>query len=190
MDIEKVSAEIIKLTNAITRLGQPDWLDYLQVIASIISIIISAIAVVMAVRVPKQISNRQDQISLFDKRFAAYDVFLRYEAFATGIVEIDDIKKYREGFMDMFFLDESSEFEAEKAVYKLVQISTPLQHMPFLFDNITDLEMDVLFSSMLNFVIAISTNNDTEESKNKLVNSINAFKEKHIKTIRDTLTIK
>ena len=189
MDIERIFEEITKLTNAISCLGQPNWLDYLQVIASIVSIIISALAVIMAVSVPKKISNRQDQISLFDKRFAAYDIFLRYEAFATGLVGFDDIKKYRESYMNMFFLDESSEFEAEKAIYKLVQISTPLQHMPFLFENITDSEMDILFSSMLDFIMAISINSEVEASKDKLVNNIKAFKEKHIKSIISTLKI-
>ena len=57
MDIERIYEEITKLTNAISCLGQPNWLDYLQVIASIVSIIISALAVIMAVSVPKQISN-------------------------------------------------------------------------------------------------------------------------------------
>lgn len=180
---------IDKLLETIELLGQPNWFDYLQVISSILSIIISAWAVIMAVKIPKKIAEKQDKISLFDKRFAAYDVFLRYEAFATGIVGIYDIKIYREGFMNMFFLDESSEFEGNKAIYKIVQISTPLQHMPFLFENITDSEMGVLFSSMMNFVVAISKNIDVEESKDRLVSNINTFKEKHIKSIIDTLKI-
>ncbi len=187
MDLERIFNEI---TRAISCLGNPNWIDYVQIISSIISIIISAFAVIMAIRVPKEISNRQDQISLFDKRFAAYDIFLRYDAFTTGIDELEGIEIYRECFMDMFFLEERTEFEFQKALFKLVQLSTPLQHMPFLFENITDSEMDMLFSSMFGFVSAISNNSNVEECKERLVNNIKEFKEKHLESIVGTLKIK
>ena len=54
--MEKLIEELII---AIQSLGQRGWFDYIQLVATVTSIIISAIAVFVAVKIPKQIAEQQ-----------------------------------------------------------------------------------------------------------------------------------
>lgn len=72
MEIEKIINELTKLINAITKLGQHDWFDYIQLSFAILGVGISAWAVWMAKRIPEKIAYNQDKIALFDKRMKYY----------------------------------------------------------------------------------------------------------------------
>ena len=62
--------------------------------------IASAIAIFVAIRVPKKIAERQDSIALFEKRYSAFDAFV----FLTSVAERFDKDDYKESdikpFMD------------------------------------------------------------------------------------------
>ena len=62
--------EIHNIANSIDALAQPRFIDWLAVILSGFSIIISGIAIIFAVRV----ANKQNKITLFEKRYQCYDV--------------------------------------------------------------------------------------------------------------------
>ena len=177
------------LVNAVISLGHTSRLDYIQLIASFVSIIISAIAVIMAVRIPKKIADKQDKITLFDKRFEAYNVFLRYEAFAFQIHNIEGVENYKKQFIIAFYSNEIVEFQGMIALGKLQQLSTPLQHISFLFDNITDTELAELFSSICDFVVAMAKNVNVEECKDRFIRSVRIFELNHIEHIRTELQL-
>ena len=46
--------------------------DWISILVSIAAVVASIIAIVYAIRVPKEIADRQDKIALFDKRCEAY----------------------------------------------------------------------------------------------------------------------
>ena len=167
------------LTDAITALNCPNWLDYIQLVASIVSIIISAMAVIMAVRVPKKIADKQDKIALFGKRFASYEVFLIYEAFAWQVEQMEGINNYKKLFVNIFYSEENVGFHGKEALVQLKQSSITLQHASFLFKNITDEELAQLFESICDFVVAMEKNINVEECKNIFVGYVKAFREKH-----------
>lgn len=60
------------LTNAILDLGKNNWLEYVQLFATVVSIIISGLAVYYAVNIPKKIADQQNKIALFEKRHNTY----------------------------------------------------------------------------------------------------------------------
>jgi len=187
METEKIFDAITQIINAIKRLGHPNWLDYLQVIASIMSIIISALAVIMAVRIPKKIADKQDKIALFDKRFGAYQIFAKYSAFAEQIKNTNGIENYRNEFVNMFGLNVMDEFSGTIALGKLIQVSEPIKNAVFLFDNITDEELTKLYSSICSFVVSLSNNDNVEKRKIEFVENANNFWVKHIEDMRCVL---
>lgn len=60
-----------ELISAIQQLGQPGCIDYIQMIATVVSVVISGVALFYAISVPKKIASEQNKIALFEKRFMA-----------------------------------------------------------------------------------------------------------------------
>ena len=175
------------ISDAILSLGEPNIYDYLQIITSFISVIISTIAVIIAVKIPRKIAEKQDKIALFDKRFASYEVFLTFEAFAYQIDKLSDIKNYKKQFMIIFYNNLDAEFNGIDALTILKSLSLKLQQLVFLFDNITNSEVSKMLESVCDFVIAIEKNKNVEECKNIFVNHVKVFREKHHETILSAL---
>ena len=65
-----------ELINAIQDLGKISWIEYIQLVATVISIIISGLAVYCAVKVPKKIADEQNKIALLEKRTEIYLYFV------------------------------------------------------------------------------------------------------------------
>lgn len=86
---------------AIQSLGQKDCFDYIQLVATVISIIISAIAVYIAVRIPKQIAEQQNKIALFEKRFECYIVIQRITTFALKIKDSKNSEDIKARFLSI-----------------------------------------------------------------------------------------
>ena len=76
-----------ELIGAIQELGNISWLDYVQLIATVVSIIISAMAVFYAVKIPKKIAEEQNKIALFEKRHLFYLTLCKCISFFDGIEE-------------------------------------------------------------------------------------------------------
>ena len=60
-----------ELISVLQELGQPGCIDYIQMIATVISVGISGAALFYAISVPKKIASEQNKIALFEKRFTA-----------------------------------------------------------------------------------------------------------------------
>lgn len=58
-----------ELIKAIEELGNLSWIDYAQLGLTIVTIIISALALFYAIKVPKRIAEDQNRIALFEKRY-------------------------------------------------------------------------------------------------------------------------
>ena len=58
-----------ELINVIQDLGKISWFEYIQLVATFVSILISGFAVFYAVKVPEKIAGEQNKIALFEKRY-------------------------------------------------------------------------------------------------------------------------
>lgn len=65
--------------------SQPGWVEYLTVGISFLGVLFSVVAIIFAARVPKIIADRQDKISLFEKRYYAYSSLLTVQSFARTL---------------------------------------------------------------------------------------------------------
>ncbi|MFR8710954.1 MAG: hypothetical protein ACLVEN_01815 [Anaerotignum lactatifermentans] len=109
--MEKLIEELII---AIQSLGQRGWFDYIQLVATVTSIIISAIAVFVAVKIPKQIAEqqlkleskielrqedlerRQIKISLYEHRLKYWNVAKDIYFFLKSYLDFMDKTNYKE----------------------------------------------------------------------------------------------
>ena len=109
--MEKLIEELII---AIQSLGQRGWFDYIQLVATVTSIIISAIAVFVAVKIPKQIAEqqlkleskielrqedlerRQIKISLYEHRLKYWNVAKDIYFFLKSYLDFMDKINYKE----------------------------------------------------------------------------------------------
>lgn len=95
-----VESELVQainnIANNVDALAQPRFIDWLAVVLSIFSIVISGAAIWFAVRVPKTIADRQNKITLFEKRHDSYSAILSLEVFARAL----DQKMFQKGARD------------------------------------------------------------------------------------------
>ena len=80
-----------ELIKAIQELGNLSWIDYIQLGLAFITIIISALALFYAIKVPKRIAEDQNRIALFDKRYEE----IKNNAFFDKQKYIADIDWYK-----------------------------------------------------------------------------------------------
>lgn len=80
-----------ELIKAIQELGNLSWIDYVQLGLSIVTILISALALFYAIRVPKKIAKEQNNIALFEKRYEFYIIFTKSTAFVK-VIEQSSVK--------------------------------------------------------------------------------------------------
>jgi len=181
---------IDELLKTIEFLGQPNWLDYLQVIASVLSIIISAWAVIMAIKIPQKIANKQDKIALFNKRFSAHSILQKYVVFASLIKRFTDMterKIFIEMFLTVFFDGNKQIHESKNEIIELTNISIPLKHMPFLFENISVEEIEEMIGSLTDLIFTITGDFDIKKSKQKYIEVVEQFNAKHSEEILASL---
>lgn len=69
----------------IQSLGQKDWFDYIQLVTTMVSVLISIAAIIFAIKVPQKIADRQDRISLFEKRYDCYTTIQKFLVVARQI---------------------------------------------------------------------------------------------------------
>lgn len=75
------------ITNAINNHTKPGIYEWITLVISGLSIIISTIAIFVAILIPKQIAVEQNKIALFEKRFEAYQEIKVINDFLNGYFE-------------------------------------------------------------------------------------------------------
>lgn len=189
MEIEKIFNELTKLINAITKLGQLDWFDYIQLTFAILGVGISAWAVWMAKRIPEKIAYNQDKIALFDKRFNAYNAFQTIETFVDLIKNEERVEEYRKILVMIFYDGNNVQFEVINAMLRFREIAKPIEHMMFLFNDISEFELEEILNNICEFINAIDTEKDVELYKQKCIKVVDNFYQKHNSDICGMLKI-
>ncbi len=146
------------IVNFIRELGRGDFIDYIQLLVTAIGIIISALAVYYAVKVPKTIAKEQNKIALFEKRFETYTELNKtfYYRVVTEVALGNYILKRK---IKRPYMDESEwykEFRLKKSVLQKASflfnkpISERLNEISVLLENYYDNEI-VLGEGIDNF---------------------------------------
>ena len=189
MEIDKILNEITNLINTITSLGQRDWFDYIQLVFAILGMGISAWAVWMTKRVPEKIASNQDKITLFDKRFQAYEI-LEKHIWCSQLLKDSSNNSYKDLIAFVFFDGDENAFEYRTVLLKLEQLFAPLKRMSFLFDDIKKEEIDKIMSLLGCFIKSFFDNDsNVENCKQYYIECVEDFKAKHHDKILKSLKL-
>lgn len=143
------------LIKAIQELGNLNWMDYVQLIATVISIIISACAVYYAVNIPKRIAEEQNKIALFEKRYELYIIFTKSTAFVK-VIEQSSVKTKENAqhlFVNMLSgknLDNISQSGLEdEAKLVLYDVVATLGQAKYLFNLESDRSLEIFSNDLI-----------------------------------------
>lgn len=102
-----------------------------------VSSIISGVAIWFAVSVPKHIAQDQNNIALFEKKFASYSVFLKYTSFAETIRNIKTRDQLRRAF-SLNFMEHGDVTDLKELILIIKNDEKQLMSGLFLFSNFCD----------------------------------------------------
>lgn len=128
-----------------------DW-DAISACASWVGVVASLGAILVAIRIPKVIADRQDKIALFEKRFAFYDTLSRCINFARIIGNIQTHREIQVFFIASFGRERMEEYtqdSLDRDVLKLEnEAMTILKQGVFLFDFDTADQVKPIISTL------------------------------------------
>ncbi|OUO17172.1 hypothetical protein [Flavonifractor sp. An4] len=98
MESELIRA-VDNIANNIDALAQPRLIDWLAVLISVLSVLLSAAAICFAVKV----ADKQNKIMLFEKRYEIYNIFCKCIIFARMLENLHTSKDIIDGYKMLFF---------------------------------------------------------------------------------------
>lgn len=187
MESELIQA-INSITESVNALAQPRCIDWLAVILSFFSVVLSVAAIWFAVQVPKKIADRQDKIALFEKRYECFQIFQKcfiLYKYSIGEESIEKITKQCYHILEIQKVEELNNHHFQR---KIEQIEYILHQIVFLFPTIQDQDVSDLYESLSAYLYAIMTHKKFEESKQAYIDSMIKFG-KYVDEIWDSMTI-
>lgn len=177
-----------ELIKAIQELGNLSWIDYVQLGLTIVTILISALALFYAIRVPKKIAEEQNKIALFDKRYEAFQLFERCVSFNNALQNSETIEDMRKDCMMLFDELKYEELDFKIVMKKVYTFEHTLHQMEFLFPGISEKDVHELYTSLWKVLMAIIGDENANKCKMDYVNTMSGFANKYNKTIWNELT--
>lgn len=178
---------------AIQSLGQKDCFDYIQLGATVTSIIISAIAVFVAVRIPKQIADYQNRIALFEKRYRLYILIQNYLTCASHIKDITDINDIILYF-SIYFLEPEEVMERKSRAHtllRLVETEDLLISGIFLFRNYNCEAIKKIINNAIELMNVIYEGDLSEiyNKRDEFCENCQAFEDNDLKKLEEELKL-
>lgn len=178
-----------ELIKVIQELGNLSWIDYVQLGLTIITIIISALALFYAIKIPKRIAEDQNRIALFDKRYEVFQLFERCVSFNKVLQNSETIDDMRKDCMLLFDELRYEELDFKIVMKKVYIFEHTLHQMEFLFPGISEKDVHELYSSLWKVLVAIIDDENVTECKKDYINIMSEFAHKYHKTIWNELTL-
>ena len=178
-----------ELINVIQQLGQPGCIDYIQIIATVVSVVISGVALFYAISVPKKIAREQNMIELFEKRYELFQCYEKCVAFACSLQRNCEIEQIIRSCKNHFFFD-CKNADIDATLEFIHKMEHSLHQMVFLYPDILDEDVNRLYRSFYNLILDLAIPDAQEEdlqklesSKNEYIMCVDGFKKKYHKTI-------
>ncbi len=172
-----------ELIKAIQELGNLSWIDYVQLGLTIITIIISALALFYAIKVPKKIAEEQNRIALFEKRYEAFQFFERCFTFYKALQKSKTVEDMRVNCLFFFETTDIEALELENIRKELFYFEYMLHKMEFLFPELAEEDLSDLYHALYEVVLAIAKNEDAEEKVSTYITTMCNFATKYNKAI-------
>ena len=178
-----------ELISAIQQLGQPGCVDYIQMIATVVSVIISGAALFYAISVPKKIAREQNMISLYEKRYELFQCYEKCVAFACSLQKYCEIEQLIRSCKNHFFFD-CKNADVDATVEFIHKMEYNIHQMVFLYPDISDNDVNRLYQSFYNLILDLAIPDMQEEdlqklksNKNEYIMCVDEFKKKYHKTL-------
>ena len=163
--ISKSIEKLDTIAKNIQALAEPKFIEYIALLISFISVIVSGLAIWFAVQVPKKIADRQDKIALFEKKYEAYDIICKCQLFAVGILASEQTKEsIKSIFIRAFYpeLSKDDELNLSNLSPFYLSISKELVQIKLLFPPEVSEHMNTI---IITFLLLLDTINSEETDK-------------------------
>lgn len=154
--------------------------------------IMSSIAVIVAISIPKKIASEQNKIALFDKR---YDIFYELQKHVSCCLYIKhpDCANLRKRFMCSFEIEPELFEDRQKFISFIFARLNKLRVLPFLFPEISEEKCKALYSATIGLAKMLSDNNtpmspDDKKIVREYYNCVAAISQ-HVDFISDLMGI-
>lgn len=84
---DEIRKSTFRMINAINQHAKPRTYDWIALVVSCLGILISTIAIIVAIRVPLKIAEKQDKIALFEERYNIYNELKTIDDFLNDYYE-------------------------------------------------------------------------------------------------------
>ena len=152
------------------------------------TVIISIVAVIVAIVIPIFIANKQNKIALFDKRFKSYEIFQKYDSYLS-LIKNNPNGSCIDMLIVVFLDGNKNDFQTGNIIPKIINMSMPIEQMPYLFDDIDKKEVGRIVYNLISLIKSCMENGDLENCKQQYIDSVEKFKAKHYNKILKSLKL-
>lgn len=177
LEIVAIEESIYKVAEEIYNLSQPRIYDWLILFVAILSSILSILSIYFAIKNPQKIADRQDRISLFEKRYKIYQLYTEYYALALCIGCVKGREEVQRHFLCTYYgaWNDSLLDNFEEISNKMKQIRFELSQSKFLFNKEIGSQVLSVIEQLAN-VVYVSVKRDDElklqEEQQKLIKEV------------------
>lgn len=179
MEFELIQA-LAAIKNSIDAAAQPRFIDWIAIVMSGLSVIVSGIAIWFAVQVPRKIADRQDKIALFEKRYELYSLLNGWRYLSEQIIAFamtnNDARSFFIVLYDDGCQDHTKPTDSMVAMYR--KTIGEITKLTFLF-SVGDESCKQLML-LVNAAHEVLIGNELTKHKEKLVSLMESPEIKHI----------
>ena len=189
------------IADAIQNTAKPGCIDWVSIGISLAGVVLSFVAIIVAVQVPKKIAKQQDKISLFEKRYECYTVIQKILAIGEQIksytTKMAVVSAFKLWFGDKNDFAKNESFTKYVIILKLEEVK--LVSGQFLFPEYDAEMLSEIINEAITLIEACSVHSTTEKegpyskkagiSKDKFCALCDQFKEKYVKQIETELQL-
>ena len=186
---------------AIQNSTKSGWIDWVSVVISLIGVVLSFVAIIVAARVPIKIAKQQDKIGLFEKRYECYTVIQKILVISEQIkpctTKMAVVSAFKLWFGDKKDFAKNESYTEYVIVLKSEEVK--LVAGQFLFPEYNAEMLSEIINEATTLIEACSVHSTTEKegpysreagiSKDRFCALCDQFKEKYVKQIESELQL-
>lgn len=132
-----------------------NW-DAISAVATWAGVIASFVAIMVAIRIPKKIADRQDKIALFEKRFVCFEELQRHYSLLNAIQKEESIERIKRCYVSKYCGYAYMNFNDIDHIQILTKSCTNLQQVSFLFKGIDDTYTKNLYNAFTELILSLA----------------------------------
>ncbi len=189
------------IVDAIQNTTKSGWIDWVSVVISLIGVVLSFVAIIVAARVPIKIAKQQDKIGLFEKRYECYTVIQKILVISEQIkpctTKMAVVSAFKLWFGDKKDFAKNESYTEYVIVLKSEEVK--LVAGQFLFPEYNAEMLSEIINEATTLIEACSVHSTTEKegpysreagiSKDRFCALCDQFKEKYVKQIESELQL-